>query len=171
MRLFLGIDLPLEIKKSIHDYLLPLQKSPKGWEKPHDYHQTLLYIGETAPEMVETVRDRLRFVRMDPFELETNEFQFFNRRIMYLAFRPSPELLKLKTLVEENYPEWVRAEAKEFIPHVTVKRWQRYEYDDLVKGLDKPMGKLTFIVDHLALFKSEKDSHHHKYHIIEKRFF
>ncbi len=171
MRLFIGIDLPQEIKKSVHDYLVPLQKSSKGWEKSHDYHQTLLFIGETSLEMMAQIRERLHSIKMDPFELKTNGFQFFNRRIMYLGFKSSPELSALKELVEKTYPEWCRKEAKEFIPHVTVKRWQRYEYDDLVKGLEEPMRTLTFMVNHVALFKSEKDFDNNKYHIVEKKFF
>ena len=171
MRLFLGIDLPQEIKKSVHEYLVPLQKSSKGWENPHDYHQTLLFIGETSLETIDIIRKRLQMIKIDPFEVETNGLHFFNRRIMYLGFKPSLELLKLKNLVEAHYPEWLRKEAKEFIPHVTVKRWQRYEFDDLAKGIENPMRNLTFTVNHIALFKSEKDSHNNKYHIVEKRFF
>ena len=171
MRLFIGIDLPIETKKVIYDYLVPLQKSPKGWEQAHDYHQTLLFIGETSSDIVPEISKRLSNIKMDPFQLETSGFRFFNRRIMYLGFKPSSELLKLKAMVEENYPEWIRKESKEFIPHVTVKRWQRYEHEDLVKGLRGPMESLTIPVDHIALFKSEKDSNNYKYHVIQKHYF
>lgn len=172
MRLFLGIDLPQEIKNSVHDYLIPLQKSPKGWEQSHDYHQTLLFIGETPLEQVEDIQQRLNSIKMKPFYLETNGFHFFNRRIMYLGLKPSTELLYLKRKVEDTYPEWIRKETKEFIPHVTVKRWQRYEFDDLQKALEKSEFRAEgFMVDHVALFKSEKDSLNNKYHIIKKHHF
>jgi 2'-5' RNA ligase len=47
MRLFLGIDVPSEIKAFLTDAYAPIQFSTKGWELPHDYHLTLLFIGET----------------------------------------------------------------------------------------------------------------------------
>lgn len=171
MRLFIGIDLPAQIKHIVHQYLIPFQKNAKGWEQPHDYHQTLLFIGETPSERIQDILHRLEKIKLSPFQLETDGFHFFNRRIMYLGFKPSEELLKLRKMVQETYPEWSQKESKEFIPHVTVKRWQRYEYEDLAKGLNEPMKSLSFMVDHLALFKSEKDSHNNKYHIIQKNFF
>lgn len=169
MKLFLGIDLPLEIKKSIYEQLLPLQKNPKGWEKSHDYHQTLLFIGETSYEMMEIICERLPSIKFEPFKLETSGFHFFNRRILYLGFKPSMELLRLKELTEALYPEWRRFETKEFIPHITVKRWQRYEYDNLFQELlEHPMKCENFTVNHVALFKSEKDAFNNKYHIIKR---
>lgn len=172
MRLFLGIDIPLEIKNEIDLFLRPLQKSQKGWENPHDYHQTLLFIGETPEPVAEQIKLRLKQFYFVPFSLTLDKFYFFNRRIMYLGFRPSVELLKLKSLIDESFSEWVKPESKPFIPHITVKRWQRYEYEDLVLGLAKfELPHRKFIVSSLVLFKSEKDQENKKYHVIYRKNF
>lgn len=169
MRLFLGIDLPAEIKVRVYEYLRPIHQSPKGWENAHDYHQTLLFIGESSEDDLKTIISKMEAFSFKSFFLQPRGFEFFNRRVMYLSFDHSPELLEMKERVEALFPEWLRPNAKPFIPHVTVKRWQRYEFDHIRRGLDQKMFSLPeFQVSSLDLFKSEKDSHNNKYHVIHR---
>lgn len=172
MRLFLGIDLPPDIKRDIQNYLQPIKQSPKGWVDPHDYHQTLLFIGESDDEEVEVLKERLETFSFYPFKVKLSHFQFFNRRVMFLGIDESPDLKKLKDKIENDFPEWVHRSGKPFIPHITVKRWQRYEYDHLKRGLAvREMDSMEFIVNSLCLFKSEKDSLNRKYHVIAEKMF
>jgi len=167
MRLFLGLELPQDIKNKIQDYLAPIKKSEKGWEQSHDYHQTLLFIGEVTNEEFEVIKERMHEVLFQPFFLTPTTFQFFNRRVMYLGIEKSCELLNLKKMINEKFPEWSGRETKPFHPHITVKRWQRYEHADLVQGLSMVPWKLEgFKVESLCLFKSEKDALNHKYHVV-----
>lgn len=167
MRLFIGIELPEEIKNQIRDYLEPIKLSEKGWERPHDYHQTLLFIGSAAEEDLQIIKCRLDTLTFNPFRIEIADFQFFPRRVMYLGFRESPELLSLKSKIDQLFPEWLRPGSRPFLPHVTVKRWQRYEYDHLEKSLmSLPFKRKTFEVKHVSLFLSEKDLENNKYHVI-----
>lgn len=172
MRLFIGIEFPKEIKLEIDKFLAPLRKSSKGWEQPNDYHQTLLFIGEASVEQLADIQIRLEQISFKPFVLETFAFKFFSRRIMYLDFKPSVELIKLHAEVQKLFPEWIRPNDKEFLPHLTVKRWQRYEYDDLANGLkNREFKPIKFTVSSIALFKSEKDLMNNKYHIIYRKEF
>lgn len=167
MRLFLGLEIPDPIKHKIETYLSPIKKSDKGWESPHDYHQTLLFIGEVEQSQVEVIKERMREISFHTFELNTTTFQFFNRRVMYLGIEKTSELLELKKLVDANFPEWSGRETKPFHPHVTVKRWQRYEHADLVHGLSQATWDSNrFKAEWLSLFKSDKDELNHKYHVI-----
>lgn len=169
MRLFIGIDLPAVIKSKIEQTLHPLQLSSRGWEHPHDYHQTLLFIGETDEEKLQSIKRRMDEIDFAPFELKTNGISFFNRRIMYVDFLPSEELLQLKNIIDQKFPEYLRPDEKAFVPHVTVKRWQRYEYDHLASGLLKQsLPELRFSVRSVALFKSKRDENNLKYHIIHQ---
>lgn len=172
MRLFLGLEIPENVKEQIIAHLKPLQNSVKGWENAHDYHQTLLFIGESSQEDLESIIQRMDQIHFKSFSLTTNDFNFFSRRIMYLGFKPSPELTKLKDEVESLYSEWLKPGSKPFIPHVTVKRWQRYEFDELEKGIKaEVLPEMTFEIRSLSLFKSEKDSSNNKYHVIYRREF
>ena len=56
MRVFIGIEIPEEIKKAIHRFVMPMQINNKGWEVAHDYHQTLLFIGEVSIEKIEEIK-------------------------------------------------------------------------------------------------------------------
>lgn len=165
MRLFLGINLSLEIKDSIHRYLKPMHLSPKGWENPHDYHQTLLFIGEVSEETVSDVLSRMDLVEGKPFTIKTSGIRFFNRRIMFLGIRESEDLKALKNKINGIFPEWASKETKSFLPHITIKRWQRYEYDHLEKSIaESPVPEWEIEVKGLSLFKSEKNHLNQKYH-------
>lgn len=169
MRLFIGIELPIEIKNHIATSVLPLQTTLKGWENSHDYHLTLLFIGETPPENIPSIIQKMQEVSFTPFNMTISELLFFGRRVMYLSFAPVPELLDLKERLKLHFTNNYKRETKKFIPHLTVKRWQRYEYDELKKGIEaNPLEKKTFTVDHLALFKAEKDRDNRKYHILAR---
>jgi 2'-5' RNA ligase len=167
MRLFLGLDLPDDIKKQIQNYLNPIKKSEKGWESSHDYHQTLLFIGEASEEEAEMIKTRMRDISFPAFTIFPTTFQFFNRRVMYLGLEKTAELENLKKAIDQCFPEWSGRETKAFLPHITVKRWQRYEHADLVEGLSREAWRsVSFKTESLSLFKSEKDALNHKYHVI-----
>lgn len=167
MRLFLGIELPQTLKDYLATSLAPLKSTPKGWEDPHDYHMTLLFIGESTPEQLDLIRHRMKDFYFEPFRLCTKGIEFFPRRVMFLSFEASADLIKLKHQVDERFPEWARTQTKTFLPHITIKRWQRWEYDQLEKGLlDHPLEKKCFVVEKLSLFKSEKNERGEKYHVI-----
>ena len=147
----------------------PTHTSVKGWENAHDYHMTLLFIGDTPEDKLEGIIQRLRQIHFSPLTLTFKTFVFFPRRVFYLSCEPSQELLNLKSMIESIYSEYVRVETKKFTPHITIKRFQRYEYDELrMKVLKNPFEGKKIVVDHLALFKSEKDSDNHKYHVLER---
>jgi len=169
MKLFIGIELSYEIKKHIANYVQPLQITSKGWENPNDYHLTLLFLGETPTEVVDEILKRLVSINFKTFEIELSKFKFFPRRVLFLGLSPSLELLELEKELEKIFPEWIKPETKAFVPHVTVKRWQRYEFDFLEAGIKaRSFEPLKLKVTGLALFKSEKDSLNNKYHVIQR---
>lgn len=169
MRLFLGLNLPEDIKETVYQYLLPIHQSEKGWEKLHDYHQTLLFIGETSSDELDKIKARMNEFEHKAISLTPTGFRFFNRRVMYLSIDKSPELLELKDQVNKTFAEWAKPQSRPFLPHVTVKRWQRYEFDHLQEGLKREFVLPPFEVSTLDLFKSEKDIHNNKYHVIYSR--
>lgn len=167
MRLFIGIDLPDHLKLKIESYLQPLKLSEKGWEKAHDYHQTLLFIGECSDIELTIIKSRLSDFSFNSMMLTPTTFQFFNRRVMYLGLEKTPELLLLKQKINEAFPEWAARETKSFHPHITVKRWQRYEHAHLSTGLlENPWRPEAFQVHAISLFKSEKNIQGEKYHVL-----
>lgn len=169
MRLFLGIDLPDKLKSDLDQYLGPLKFTTKGWERAHDFHFTLLFIGETSDEKLEGIKLKLATIKFDSFEVTIDKVEFFPRRIMYLSTEYSENLLKLKSQTDQIFPEYLRPDEKEFIPHLTVKRWQRYEFNQLKEGIENlKKKKFSFSVSKLYLFKSEINAVGEKYHVISQ---
>jgi len=169
MRLFIGIDLPVEIKNHIELSVYPLQVTTKGWEHPHDYHLTLLFIGETPPIEIPFIVHQLNEITFTPFSLTLKTIEFFNRRVLYLSCEDSLELLNLRKDITFHFSKYKKPETKKFIPHITLKRWQRYEFDELKKRIEEnPFVEKSIRVDHLALFKSEKDADNRKYHVLKR---
>ena len=167
MRLFLGLELPSTIKAQLAEYIAQLPQGRKGWENPHDFHLTLLFIGETPVDQIPIIQERMKELKFSSFEIEIGPLKFFNRRVMYLSLLPSSELSDLQQQVNEKFPEWLDPQAKPFLPHITVKRWQRYEYDELYQAIAlKPLRPLPVEIKEISLFKSEKDSENRKYHVI-----
>lgn len=167
MRLFLGIEVPEDIKRQIYTSLLPIKTGAKGWEDPHDYHLTLLFIGPTHSESLPHIISTVKGVTFPPFSLTLRNFVFFNRRVMYLSFDPSPMLLQLKDQLEQKFPEYLNPHPRPFVPHITIKRWQRYEFDELFKRIsENPFQPKSFEASRLSLFKAEKNLHNQKYHVI-----
>lgn len=167
MRCFIGLEIPENVKKEIHKAILPLRANSKGWEDPHDYHQTLCFIGECSNEELSLIKKRLDQIFFAPFVLETEEIKFLRRRIMYLDLKPSDKLLDLIQKIKKQFPEWIRSEEKEFLPHITLKRWQRYEYDKLLEESKKiHIPSMSIAINSLALFESCKNQFNQKYHVI-----
>jgi 2'-5' RNA ligase len=164
MKLFIGIKLPHSLKIKIHKALQPIKKSEKGWEHAHDYHLTLLFIGEVTEEDLKKIKTILDEFELTPFDLQTKNFEFFPRRVIYLSLYDPQELLELKKSIDLRFKHWLKPQTKPFLPHITVKRYQRYECEELKKGINEhPFDSQKFPVLKLTLFKSEKDYMGNKY--------
>jgi 2'-5' RNA ligase len=76
-------------------------------------------------------------------------------------------LLAIKKDIDALYPEWVKKDEKPFVPHITIKRWQRYEFEHLQKKISAhPLPLLQFQVTELVLFQAQKDNQNRKYHAL-----
>jgi RNA 2',3'-cyclic 3'-phosphodiesterase len=170
MRLFLGIELPDEIKEHIHEYAQKIQSSSKGWVGKHDYHLTLLFIGEVDPlSILPMILERVESIKFDPFHLLLTGPEFFPRRILYIGAEKNIEVQNLYHQISELFPEWATHKKDNFTPHITIKRWQRIEVDDINKKITlNKFDPRVFSVGKIALFKSEKDPLNRKYHVLHR---
>jgi 2'-5' RNA ligase len=86
---------------------------------------------------------------------------------MYLAVEATPSLVELKKKVLETFPEYPDQHLHQFIPHITLKRWQRYEFEALkLKTSLMPFLPTSMEVGRLNLFEAQKDELNRKYHVI-----
>ena len=169
MRLFLGIEIPDELKNILGDHISLIKNREKGWEKAHDYHLTLFFIGEVPEELLLVIQAKMNQIRFKPFQLQLGPLEFFKRRILYISLYPSKELERLKIEIDAVFQEWQKPHTKSFIPHITIKRWQRYEHDEIKEAIYyHPFEHHKFEVKNLTLFEARKDLENNKYHVVSR---
>jgi 2'-5' RNA ligase len=79
---------------------------------------------------------------------------------------------RLRDKIVNEFSEWIKPAAKPFLPHLTVKRFQHYEYDQLKSLIDQhPFPTQSFTVKKFSLLKSERNQIGQKYHIIHSTEF
>ncbi|SDC93471.1 2'-5' RNA ligase [Paenibacillus sp. UNCCL117] len=130
MRVFIALPLPGEISAELerwtrlHKSKLPFRK----WVHPRDYHITLQFLGEAAPERVEAVQASLRSIRSEPISLALNGAGTFGSpkapRVLWSAV--SGQTDKLRTLqaevVRAMRPHGFVPEERPYSPHITLAR-------------------------------------------------
>lgn len=158
MRLFLAIELPVEIKEKIEKAILSLKREyPQfSWVDKENFHITLYFYGEISrPEkIVKRLKERL--YQQPSFYLYFRSGDLFlNQKItLYLNFLREK---KLESLVEQiKSPSHIKNKQK-FIPHLTIaraKKSSKQQYLHLKKKLEKINLELSFLVNKITLFQS-----------------
>lgn len=178
MRLFVGIAITEEIRKSIAAYALRLENAmpdvPAKWVRPESLHVTLKFIGES--EKVAEIQDQLKSLASPPVTMRFRNVGFFSPRkprVFWLGVEAGPELEKLATSIDERLVRvGVPKEPhtyQEYQPHITLARvgsgrpqpgardrnkaTMKALQDFVAKQLPPDFGTMT--ADEFILFRSE----------------
>lgn len=131
MRLFVAVDLPDDLKRSVHETLTPLREHgfPVRWIEPETYHLTLKFLGEVRPEAMDAHAEVLRRVAsgyrpVDVAMEEPGAFPSLRRpSVLWVGVAATPQLRALKHDLEHGYASLgIDRETRAFRPHVTVGR-------------------------------------------------
>jgi 2'-5' RNA ligase len=140
MRLFVALDIDDTIRERIARFLEGVRGFAPDvrWVRPESLHITLKFIGEKAPEAVETIKASLADIRSESFEISFRDCGFFPTakapRVFWIGIEARPELKRLASAVEEQMVKiGLPKEDHEFSPHLTLARggksgtprWQR----------------------------------------------
>lgn len=124
-RLFVAIDLPLEIKTS----LLALGGGVPGarWMTMEQLHLTLKYIGEVDGGVFRDVVDALAEVETEPFDVTLKGVGHFPPRrdpeVLWVGVARNERLVQLRNRVESALARaGVARETRKFAPHVAIAR-------------------------------------------------
>lgn len=168
VRLFLGVRISVTALRGLAEVAESLRKAAYDagyqirWVAPANYHITLKFLGATAPESIEAIRDRLspRLVALPGFEFSINGVGAFpsleNARVIWAGVDdPSGGLLKLAEITESELTDLgFQPEARPFHPHVTLGRVKRVDnMTPLVRSISERIFRRTR-VDSVVLFES-----------------
>jgi 2'-5' RNA ligase len=128
MRLFVGIEIPEEIRRRLLEHRRELHRSlPEGrlrWTRPEGWHITLKFIGESEARI--DIQKALARVAHVPFEVKIAQAGFFTPaapRIYYAGVEASAKLCGLASRVERALSEiGIPAEKSPYAPHLTLAR-------------------------------------------------
>ena len=163
-RLFIAIPIPERIKKSI----LSLRANIPGarWMDDDQLHVTLKFIGEVEGHVADSVKNTLRGVRYNPFEMQFQGMGVFpaggrgyrsSPRVLWTGIGDPGHVSVLRNRIESILSEaGIPRERRKFSPHLTVARLRNpplqsvknflTEYDSFVSG--------KFTVERFILYSS-----------------
>lgn len=164
MRLFIGIDLPDEIKKKVSKEITQLKKRYPDfrWVEEKNYHITLLFLGEVAEGKLPKIKERLEraVFNISSFYLFSYSFNLFihHKIVLHIDFRREREIELLAKEIKKEFREFnFKNNTKKFIPHLTIARAKipsKQQYFVLKKLLEQQKTDFYFKVDKITLFKS-----------------
>jgi 2'-5' RNA ligase len=143
VRLFVAVDLPEEIREKIRECQAELKtgKERVTLVNPDQIHLTLKFIGEVDEPTVEKIKEALKKIRFNSYDLEVGNIQANSSRrprVIWCSIRDSGESAELHRQVEEVLePLGIPREERAFTSHATVARVKSYhpDLDDALKQL------------------------------------
>lgn len=163
MRLFAA----LEIGDNVKDYVYDLQKkinNPKlakiKWIFKKSLHVTLKFLGEVPEDKIEDIKQALKEVKFDKFELKTTKLGFFpderKPRVIWLGLEPEQKIIELQQKIDEALLT-VFPTNQEFRAHLTLGRVKlikkKQEFVDMLQKMETE--ELSFEVDGFKLMQSK----------------
>lgn len=131
MRLFAALEIPSGVRENLATLVGELRAvdSRPRWVRDENLHVTLKFMGETAVERLDALRDALATVRSSaPVTLQFHGLGFFPNekrpRVFWAAMGASPNLPQLAKDIESALEKLgIPREQREFSPHLTLARF------------------------------------------------
>lgn len=162
MRLFLAVNFQEEIKNNIMETIQGLKAyaSQGNFTLRENLHLTLVFLGEIAPDRVESIRQVMNKVQREKFELSLSGLGYFPRNggnIYWLGVDKNKPLAELQKELQQGLIQaGFSLETREFKPHLTLCREvkMRKEFDQ--SNFSANLQTLSQQVEKISLMKSER---------------
>ncbi|MGC8764291.1 MAG: RNA 2',3'-cyclic phosphodiesterase [Brevinematia bacterium] len=144
MRIFIAIDLPLELKNKISGFVEVLKKKENRGIKyvaAENLHLTLKFIGEIGDKNLKLIIEALSKISFKPFNLELKSTgcfpTFFNPRVLWIGTKDEDShLFDLYKNIVSNLPEdLIKKDEHDFSPHLTIARFKSKPSNEFINFL------------------------------------
>ena len=126
LRLFVGIELPPELKLSLS--LLQSGLPGARWLDPGNFHVTVRFIGEADEGLAADIDDALSRIRAPRFAVSLAGMGSFSGRELYIGVEKCDGLSVLRDKVERALVRLrLEPEGRRYTPHVTLARLRRQD--------------------------------------------
>lgn len=172
-RVFVGIELPAQIKKRLGERVQKWLELPVKWGREDNYHITLSFLGYVEDtELPEICQNLNRAVKdLSAFDINFNKITLGpdakNPKMVWLTGEASEELKNLAENIEKELGIFVR-EKKEFHPHVTLGRIRKEKWKSLaeVPIIDEKFSA-SVPVTNIFLFESRVEKGKRQFDVLE----
>lgn len=126
MRLFVGLDIPEDIRERMRAYVDHLKRrgAQAKWTNPDGWHITLKFIGWTKRDA--EIRAALKAISASAFQIGFTDVGFFTPkqpRIFYAGIQAPPKLAELAGKIDQSLVSCgFEAEKRPYSPHLTFAR-------------------------------------------------
>jgi 2'-5' RNA ligase len=171
MRTFIALALPPKIKTEISKLQNLLQqpdyKSSLKWVDPNNLHITLKFLGETTPEKVDLLSEKIKkhLHPVKPITVTLSNLGAFpsisKPNVIWSDVFPKDELIMtFKNIETICLSEGFEQEQKPFKTHITLARLKRGTTQEQIKQISSVLKNnitippLTFNIDGVTIYKS-----------------
>jgi 2'-5' RNA ligase len=165
LRTFVALDMPVEIKFALGDYLQPLKalRGRVSWVRPDNMHLTLKFLGDTPANRVEEIAAALREIASDSAVFSASVMGsgvFPNTnypRILWVGLEEKGGvLLALVKAIDERMQQFgFKRETRPFTAHLTIGRAKDTKIPEIVQKLhDNPFPAMPAHFDEIIFMKS-----------------
>jgi len=168
-RVFIAIELPSVVRKSLSDHIHGLRKAlpdvHASWSREENLHLTLKFLGNTPVTKIEALSQvpYNAAVRFSPFDLIVGRCGAFpprgQPRVLWIGIdHPSGKLAELhRSLEDECTKAGFAREERPFHPHLTIARLRKPQGSRQIARLHEEMGftNQRVSVSEMVLFRSE----------------
>jgi len=136
-KIFIGVDLPTEVKKRLTQKVEQWKGLPVRWSKEENLHLTLIFLGYVDDELIFDVCKKVKDAveKMEAFDIELSKIELGptqdkDARVVWFTGKSNQELKVLAESIEKELGIF-RENKKEFKPHITLGRVQKYNWQKL----------------------------------------
>jgi len=152
VRLFVAVEIPPAVRKSLGEFLAVLRalSSQPRWVRTDNLHITLKFIGEVQPEKLGDIRAALSAVHSDrSVTLDFRGVGFFPNekrpRVFWAGIEASANLARLASDIDRALEKpGVPPEKRPFSPHLTLARFEPPGLPEKLRAVIQEYAKREF---------------------------
>lgn len=176
MRLFIALDIPVEIRALLSDYMERARAlaTEARWARVEGLHVTLKFIGHVDDAVVEKIKVALASIKTLPFEVKFTSVGFFPNpnaaRVFWAGVDGGDHLPRLASTIDAamgklDFPR----ETKPYHPHLTLARTSSRPLRELKPLLADPPPQFgTMTAREFFLYQSQPQKGGSKYTKLER---
>ncbi|MCF8056699.1 MAG: RNA 2',3'-cyclic phosphodiesterase [Desulfocapsa sp.] len=160
IRLFIALDLPGEIKKTLR---LSCPDLPGArWVPNNQTHLTIRFIGSVDKTLFHDIHETLKAIKAKPITMTLNEIGFFpsrkRARVLWVGIEKNSRLIQLHNQVESVLTSLaLEQEKRKFVPHITLARFKKVPSipnSGQFMANETLLSTPPFIIHHFSLYSS-----------------